>query len=76
MTEAQLITKQQLEIETLKIKLREHLEAFEDINMLLCGIGGPLNDNVLNYTKEQRQILFSINQFCEDFISEERNENG
>ena len=33
---------------------------FEDILTIIYCIGGPLNDNVLNYTKEQMVTFFRI----------------
>lgn len=72
MTKAQLITKQQLEIEKLKALVTEHVEGFNYIHMSLVGIGGGLNDNILGYTKDQiKKDLIPINHICESFLEEE-----
>ena len=60
MTLEQLIVQQALEIANLKEKLGEFKKASADIKMHMVGIGGPLNDNNLKYSKEQREIFHFI----------------
>lgn len=62
MTTKELIAKQQLEIENLKIRLEW---AREDMRMILVCCGGPLNDNYLQYTKDQRAPLHEILRLAE-----------
>ncbi|HQK38559.1 MAG TPA: hypothetical protein PLO52_00415 [Flavobacterium alvei] len=60
-----LIAEQQIEIRDLKNILKEHRECFQDIsNMMFC-IGGPLNDNIAQFTKEQRRYFHEIKNNCE-----------
>ena len=47
----ELIGKQQLEIEHLKIRLRWANEDKQKITSVLVCIGGPLNDNKLGYNR-------------------------
>lgn len=62
-----LIAEQQIEIRQLK-KFKEQAKAdMRKINLTLVCIGGPLNDNVLGYTKEQRKILHEINGIAEGY---------
>ncbi len=52
-----LIVKQQLEIEDLKAKVKEYKDALSNIDSALFCIGGPLNDNILAFNKEQKRYL-------------------
>lgn len=54
MTKDELIAKQALIIEELSQRLTDIKRANIDIYYILYSIGGPLNDNKLKYTKEQR----------------------
>lgn len=56
-----LIVSQQLEIQDLKAFKESALKDFREINLMLVCVGGPLNDNVLGYSREQRQPLHKIN---------------
>lgn len=60
MTNDELITKQQLEIEELKTLIKENESQKEKVHCLLFNIGAPLNDNLLNFNKEQRRWLYQI----------------
>jgi len=51
--ELKLISEQALEIMSLKIAIGHYKEGMNDIYNVLYCIGGPLNDNVRQYTKEQ-----------------------
>ena len=55
-----LIANQAREIAELKEELSEYKEAMQKLhNMMVC-IGGPLNDNVLSFDKEQLAFLFRL----------------
>lgn len=72
MTKDELITKQQLEIESYKQIIADHIETFNSIYKQLTCIGGPLNDNVLGYTKQQiTRDLKPIAKICESYLTEE-----
>ena len=60
MTLQDLIVQQQLEIADLKEKLTDCYDSFNQIHSILFAIGAPLNDNVLEYSKEQRKPLHNI----------------
>ena len=60
MTKDELIAKQQLEIEELKEENAGLRADHEKIYYRLYNIGGPLNDNVLNYSKKQLKTFFDI----------------
>ena len=60
MTREELISKQQLEIEHLKIRLEWAREDMREIVMILVCRGGPINDNFLQYTHDQRAPLHEI----------------
>ena len=61
----ELIGKQQLEIEHLKIRLRWANEDKQKITSVLICIGGPLNDNKLGYNLAQRSYLQQILDLAE-----------
>ena len=65
MTKDQLISKQQLKIEGLEEQLSEFKEKESRLYNNLFGIGGPLNDSRISYTKEQRAEFFSIRDIFE-----------
>jgi len=60
MTENELITKQQLEIEMLRKKIAIADDCRRDLYKVLFNIGAPLNDNKLLYSKEQLKPFFKI----------------
>jgi len=60
MTKDELIAKQQIEIEELRQKISEHKKIFKNIRGIIYGIGGPLNDNKLGYTRPQMKIFWDI----------------
>lgn len=60
-----LIAKQQIEIEILNKRLMWAKQDKNEIVMTLICIGGPLNDNILRYSKEQRGLLHRILEFAE-----------
>lgn len=53
MTQDELVAKQSLEIANLKEMLTDRQKRLRDIDRMLHCIGGPLNDNVLEYTSKQ-----------------------
>lgn len=65
MDKNQLIADQQIHIENLKDAIVIKNKALENISKLLCCIGGPLNDNSLQYNKMQVKIFFEIERYCE-----------
>lgn len=62
MTEAELIAKQALRIAELEESLQDRDERLGRIHLMLVCIGGPLNDNVLRFNPEQRQLLHRIDE--------------
>ncbi len=51
----------------LKKQVKDMQESFSDIAKILICIGGALNDNILNYTKEQRRELQRILSICRQY---------
>ena len=70
MNEKELIAKQQLDIEVFKKTLALYEEAAKEIILKIVCIGGPLNDNKLQYNFKQRIIFHSIVKKLEDLIDE------
>ena len=60
MNKDQLIVKQSLELANLKEKVNQYEEAAKSIHSEIFCIGGPLNDNIQQYTKKQMLIFFRI----------------
>jgi SMC interacting uncharacterized protein involved in chromosome segregation len=60
MTKDELISKQQLQIEGYKQMLEENTELKRDLEMMFYAIGQPLNDNVLQFNKEQQKWCFRV----------------
>lgn len=69
MTEQELIAKQALEIANLTEALDHAKENCRMIHMTCVGIGGPLNDNVKQYTRDQMLEFHHINQLAHEVIS-------
>lgn len=55
-----IIVEQAIEILMLKKEVEEHKEFGKKVCLLLYGIGAPLNDNKLGYTKEQLEPFAEI----------------
>lgn len=69
MTNEELITRQQKRIHELEDALKS-IDSFADgIRHWLICIGGPLNDNVLQYSKEQRKPLHRILEAADEIVS-------
>lgn len=49
-------------------QIKEMKEAFRNIDSMLYSIGGPLNDNVHRYNKNQLKIFFRIKDEIEGFL--------
>ena len=60
-----LIADQQLEITSLKNKVKAFEEDFKKIHSMLICVGGPLNDNREQYNNEQLKIFFKIHLLTE-----------
>ena len=60
MTQEELITKQQLEIEKYKQMLEENSDIIKSLHGKFYNIGQPLNDNVLQFNKNQQKWCFGI----------------
>ena len=60
MTKDELITKQQLQIEGYKEKLKENKELVKQAIGMCYNIGQPLNDNVLKMNNPQMKWCFDI----------------
>lgn len=61
----ELIAKQQLEIEDYKKQLEENMEIVAKLNSKFFSIGAPLNDNVLQFNKEQLKWCFKVSELVE-----------
>ena len=65
MNKDKLISQQALEIAVLKEKLKQYADAAQDIRNEIFCIGGPLNDNVHQYTHKQLWIFSKIIEHIE-----------
>ena len=66
MTKDELIAKQQLEIEEYKQMLKENTKLKRDLVMMFYAIGQPLNDNILQFNKEQHKWCFRVVELIEE----------
>ncbi len=69
MTEHELIAKQALEIANLTESLDYARKNCRSIHMICIGVGGPLNDNVKQYTRDQMVEFYHINQLAAEVIA-------
>jgi len=53
MTQEELITKQQLQIEVMKQTLESNVKIIRELKNRFYGIGQPLNDNFLQFNPKQ-----------------------
>lgn len=60
MTEAELIARQARQIEEMRDELVDLKERIRNARLHIYCIGGPLNDNVLGYTRAQMAPFFRI----------------
>ncbi len=66
MTREELIVRQQLQIEEYKQMLQENSEIIKTIKGRFYNIGQPLNDNILEFNKEQMAWCFKVVDLVED----------
>lgn len=75
MKEAEAIAKLALENLELKEKVKTLLETLNSVNLTLVCIGGPFNDNIFCFNKEQlkylRPILEETDAVLSDFSQSE-----
>lgn len=71
MTHAELIKKQQIEIEENKMKISDVSESAREIYMMAYWVWWPLNDNILWFNKEQRDYVRRMVSKIEDIIPED-----
>ncbi len=57
MTKTELIARQAMRIEEMRIELDDRNRCADAIRNLIYGCSGPLNGNALRYTPEQRAIF-------------------
>ena len=69
MTEAELIAKQQLEIENLKEMLEYNYDVLNTIKGRFINCGSPLNDNCLGFNKEQIKWAYLTYEAIETLYS-------
>lgn len=65
-----LIKLQQIEIEGLKCELELARKNLREINLILCCVGGGLNDNLLGYNKAQKIELAKINYLTQEALDD------
>lgn len=65
MTQDELIAKQALQLAEQAEKIADYEDRLRHIQMALFCIGGPLNDNVLGYSKEQLVTFHRISKEVE-----------
>ena len=75
MTDDELIAKQTRQIANLEEQVRDYRDSAKRVVSLIYGIGGPLNDNKLGYTKDQMldwtRVIGYIQWVAEDENNEE-----
>lgn len=62
MTDAELIARQAKTIEEQRDHITDLHERINRAQLHMICIGGPLNDNKLGYTKEQRMVFHRISE--------------
>lgn len=70
----EIIANQARQIYVFESLLNQYLENVRKVNKMLYCIGGPLNDNKLEYTREQLQIFFLIQETLEMVYPDEEDE--
>jgi hypothetical protein len=65
MTKDELIAKQQLEIEDYKAQLIENTKIGREIKGKFYNMGAPLNDNILQFNKDQMKWCFQVVELVE-----------
>ena len=74
MTDDELIANQARQIANLNEQVRNYRDSAKRVVSLIYGIGGPLNDNKLGYTKEQILDWFKVIGYIEWVAEDEDNE--
>lgn len=69
MTKDELIAKQQLEIENLKLRVIAMRIAFRNIELICICTNGPLNGNTKGYTSKQMVDFQSINEYVNEGLN-------
>ena len=62
MTQEELICKQQIALEELTLLLAVNKQTVKALKSKFYSIGQPLNDNILQFNKEQLKWVFSVEQ--------------
>lgn len=68
MTNEEVIAKLVKENLELKEQRSKMTNVAEEINSMVCCIGGPLNDNALKYNNKQLLIFWKIHKLVEEII--------
>lgn len=68
MTKEKLITKQQLKIQRYKSILKKDIKIAMDIKGKFYSIGAPLNDNKLQFNKEQQKWCCEVMELVEQIL--------
>lgn len=66
MSDTEFIAKQAIKIDELESSLFDLQDRIKKAKLHMVCIGGPLNDNKLQFNKEQRKVFHSILQELED----------
>ena len=75
MTKDELITKQQLKIEELETLINQHKKTKDYLLMRFYAIGQPLNDNKLQFNKEQLLWCLKTVELIESFDCNDEEED-
>jgi hypothetical protein len=71
MTESELIARQAKQIEELRDEVKLLREGISEARSHIVCIGGPLNDDRLSFTKEQRAVFHRIDAALPDETSDD-----
>ncbi len=75
MSKDELIAKQQLEIEKYKIQEKRNKELKRSLHYKFYAIGAPLNDNILQFNKEQHKWCFEVIGLIEEIDTVKQKED-
>lgn len=67
MNKDELIAKQQLEIEEMKMKLISNNETYKQLHGMFYSIGAPLNDNILKMNVDQLRWCSKVYNLITEF---------
>lgn len=68
MRQEQLITKQQLKIHQLEADNKNLVDCIQRLRTDMICIGGPLNDNILEYSPKQLTLFQRMDRHIEEVI--------